>query len=118
MELGDIDAESDQVLLGSAFDDTRNVQAALSIMNNDTARRTLGQTELAVVEEDEAAKTVRVHEAWRRQKLVDHMRMDEEEDMHEEQDEDDEAEDYPVHGRFADKPKHNAAEEGTTPAFA
>ena len=113
-----MDAESDQVLLGSAFDDTRNVQAALSIMNNDTARRTLGQTDLAVVEEDEAAKTVRVHEAWRRQRLVDHMRMDEEEDMREEQEEDDEASDFPVHDRFADKPKHRAAEDGMTPAFA
>ena len=106
------------MLLGSAFDDTRNVQAALSIMNNDTARRTLGQTDLAVVQEDEAAKTVRVHEAWRRQKLVDHMRMDEEEEMNEEQYEDDEAEDYPAHDRFADKPKYKETEDGTTPAFA
>ena len=43
MELGDFDRDSDQVLLGSAFDDTRNVRAALHIDSaraaGDTARR-------------------------------------------------------------------------------
>ena len=68
IELGDIpDDQSDQVLLGSAFDDTRNVHAALNILNaSDTARRQNEQSELTVVDENEAAKTQRVHEAWRR----------------------------------------------------
>ena len=68
------------MLLGSAFDDTRNVQQAFNVFGaNETARRqNNGQSELSVVEEDEAAKTQRVHEAWSRQKLLEHMREDEE----------------------------------------
>lgn len=109
------DTESDQVLLGSVFDDTRTVQMARNTsprvyqIESDRGKQNQHQLalnvqkehELTVVEEDEVAKTHRVNEDWRRQKLLNHMQEDEEDASKTERNgrEDDEAVEYPIHSR-------------------
>ncbi len=74
------DTESDQVLLGSVFDDTKTVQMARNAasprvyqLESDRSKQnqhqlaTQKEHELTVVQEDDVAKTHRVvNEDWRR----------------------------------------------------
>ena len=72
---GEFDGESDQVLLGSAFDDTRTVQAAWNIHQQPiieeepvqrSHRSRQQQESMQGFEDDEAGATQRVKEEWRR----------------------------------------------------
>ena len=103
------DGESDHVLLGSCFDDTRtNVEAAGHIVSD---RQHYQNNNLERIEDaderdfESGAKTKRVHEEWRRAKLVDQMQKDELEN-----EEDDQAQAFPIHKRFVNQNNNQEAE--------